>query len=94
MANAALLRHVDPGENLFPTRVVGRVDGSLPGAVRDLAVAVNGRIRATGRSFRLRGRRREFFSLMVPESALRRGANRLELIEVKPGGRLVSLLSI
>jgi hypothetical protein len=94
MANAALLRHVDPRQTLFPTRVVGRLEGSLPGAVRDLAVAVNGRIRATGRSFHLRGRRREFFSLMVPESALRRGANRLELIEVQPGGRLVSLLSI
>lgn len=94
LANAALLGHVDPRETLFPTRVVGRLEGSLPGATRDLAVAVNGRIRATGRSFRLRGRRREFFSLIVPESALRPGANRLELIEVQPGGRMASLLAI
>jgi Sulfatase len=94
LANAALLAHVDPRDTLLPTRVVGRVEGSRPGVTRDLAVAVNGRIRATGRSFRLRGRPREFFSLIVPESTLRRGANRLELIEVRPDGRLLSLLSI
>ena len=92
VANAALLGQVDPRDTLFPTRVVGRLEGAPPDATRDLAVAVNGRIRATGRSFRLRGRPREFFSLIVPESALRRGANRVELIEVRPGGRLVSLL--
>jgi hypothetical protein len=93
LANAALLRRVDPRQTLFPTRVVGRLEGAPRGATRDLAVAVNGRIRATGRSFRLRGRPREFFSLIVPESALRPGANRLELIEVRPDGRMVSLLS-
>jgi hypothetical protein len=47
-----------------------------------------------GRSFHLRGRRPEFFSLIVPEGALRRGANRLELLEVRPDGRMVSLLEV
>jgi sulfatase-like protein len=93
LANAGLLSRVDPGRRLLPTRVVGRLEGSPPGAVRDLAVALNGRIRAVGRSFHLRGRRPEFFSLVVPERALRRGANRLELLEVRPGGRLLSLLT-
>jgi hypothetical protein len=44
-----------------------------------------------GRSFDLRLKRREFFSLQVPESALRRGANRVELFEVRPDGSLVRL---
>jgi hypothetical protein len=92
LANAELLDHVDPRERIIPTRVVGRIEGSPRGTLRDLAVAVNGRVWAVGRSFRLRGRPREFFSLIVPERALRRGDNRLELLEVEPGGRLVSLL--
>jgi hypothetical protein len=57
-------------------------------------VAVNGRVWAVGRSFRLRGRPREFFSLVVPERALRNGDNRLELLEVEPDGSLVSLLEV
>jgi hypothetical protein len=92
LANAALLDHVDPRDPILPTRVAGRIEGGPPGAVRDLAVAVNGRIRAVGRSFHLRGRRPEFFSLIFPESALRRGANRLDLLEVRPAGELRSLL--
>ena len=94
LANAGLLADVRPSERILPTRVTGRLQGSPPGAARDLAVVVNGRIRAVGRSFHLRGRRPEFFSLMVPESALRRGRNRLELLEVQPDGGLVSLLEV
>jgi hypothetical protein len=57
-------------------------------------VAVNGRVRAVGRSFHLRGRRRELFSLIFPERALHRGDNRLQLLEVKPGGELVVLAEV
>jgi hypothetical protein len=91
LANAALAAHVDPAEEILPTRVTGRLAGGAAGAMRDLAVAVNGRIRAVGRSFHLRGRRAEFFSLMVPESSLRRGVNAIELLEVRPDGRLALL---
>jgi Sulfatase len=94
LANAELVNDVDPDGPILPTRVVGRIDGSPPGAVRDLAVAVNRRIWAVGRSFHLRGRTHEYFSLLVPERALRRGDNRLELLEVEPDGRLVSLLEV
>jgi hypothetical protein len=59
-----------------------------------LAVAVNGRVWAVGRSFHLRGRPKEFFSLVVPERALHRGDNQLQLLEVEPDGDLVSLLEI
>ena len=73
LANAGLLADVESSKQILPTRVTGRLEGGSPGALRQLAVAVNGRIRAVGRSFHLRGRRAEYFSLMVPETALRRG---------------------
>jgi hypothetical protein len=89
VANVALLRSVSEGESIHPTRVTGSLSGGAPGALRNLAVAVNGRLRATGRSFHLRGKPSEFFSLLVPEDSLQRGRNSLALFEVAPGGRLV-----
>jgi hypothetical protein len=94
LVNPGLLNRVDTRGPVVPTRVMGRIEGGRPGAERDLAVAVNGRVRAVGRSFHLRGRPREFFSLNLPETALHRGDNRLELLEVKPDGGLVSLAEI
>lgn len=91
VANAGLLRDVERSKQIQPTRVTGRLRGSPPGAMRDLAVAVNGRIQAVGRSFHLRGRRAEYFSLLVPETALLRGRNVVELLEVRPGGGLLRL---
>ena len=44
-----------------------------------------------GRSFYLRGDRREWFSLIVPEGSLRDGPNRVELLQVLSGGRLLRL---
>ncbi len=93
VANAGLLADVEPSKEILPTRVTGRLEGGPPGAMRDLAVAVNGRIRAVGRSFHLRGRGAEFFSLLVPESALRRGRNAVEVLEVRPDGRFAELAS-
>lgn len=91
LENAGLLARVDPAAQLLPTRVTGRLLDGDPQATRDLAVAVNGRIRAVGRSFHLRGRRAEFFSLLVPESALRPGRNDVRLLEVGAGGELEPL---
>jgi hypothetical protein len=79
---------------MVPTRVMGRIEGSPPGEERDLAVAVNGRVWAVGRSFHLRGRPLELFSLIFPERALRRGDNQVQLLEVEPDGALVSLAEI
>jgi Sulfatase len=94
VANAGLVRHVTFSGELLPTRVTGTLGRGRPGTLRDLAVAVNGRIRAVGRSFRLRFRRAEFFSLLVPEDSLRPGRNVVELFEVAPGGRLEPLIRI
>ena len=79
------------GDPVFPTRVTGALRGVPLAEHRDLAVAVNGRIRAVGRSFDLWLRGREYFSMMVPETSLHAGRNRLEVFEVRAGGALVPL---
>ena len=89
--NARLLRRVDLADQIRPTRVTGPLFGSPPRSTRDVAVAVNGRIRATTHTFRLQKHRPEFFSLIVPESALRPGRNRVEVFEVRADGRLALL---
>jgi hypothetical protein len=86
--NADLLAGVAQSRPVLPTRVTGRLKGGAAGEMRDVAVAVNGRIRAVGRTFHLSDRPAEFFSLMVPESALRRGRNVVQVLEVRPGGGL------
>jgi hypothetical protein len=92
VANSRLLRDVRASSPIVPTRITGRLAGRAHAGLRDLAVAVNGRIRAVGRSFRLGRRRAEYFSFVVPESALRPGRNRAEVFEVRDGGRrLISL---
>jgi hypothetical protein len=75
-------RHVDPHSDFVPAHLVGRIRSGTPGGGRVLALAVNGRIAATGRTFTLEGSRAEQFSLLIPERALRPGANRLELLLV------------
>jgi hypothetical protein len=85
---APLFAKVSRRDRLFPTLVMGPLEGVPPGEHLDLALAVNGRLHATGRSFDFARTRLEYYSLMVPESALRSGANRLELLEIRPGGGL------
>jgi hypothetical protein len=89
VANADLLKRVDPSQRLFPTRVTGRLNTPPGGELHDMAVAVNGRIEAVGRSFHLHGRRPEYFSFMVPEDSLRPGTNRVQVFAVLPGGALL-----
>jgi hypothetical protein len=91
VANAGLLRRVSPDDEIIPTRVTGTVLGGAPTGLRDVAVAVDGTLWATGRSFRLRGRPHEYYSLLLPEESLRPGRNRIELFEVRPDGRLATL---
>jgi hypothetical protein len=88
VANAALVRDVRPHDSLLPTRVTGPLRGVPFGEHRDVAVSVNGRIQATGRSFDLWWKGREYYSVMVPESSLRAGRNDVEVFEVLRGGAL------
>jgi hypothetical protein len=79
------------GSGVVPTQIAGDLSGGAPDAGRELAVAVNGRIEAVGRSFYLSGDPTEHFAFNVPESALREGRNMVEVFEVVAGERLQAL---
>jgi len=87
LAQPALFADVKPASGVVPTQIAGDLSGGSTAAKRDLAVAVNGRIEAVGRSFYLQGDLTEHFALMVPESSLHQGRNTIELYEVA-GGQL------
>ena len=76
---------------VVPCQIAGRIHGSGAQDERDLAIAVNGRIEAVGRSFHLKGERVESYSVMVPEDALRDGSNTVEVLEVTDEGAMVLL---
>jgi len=76
----------------MPTQLAGTIRGGRPGARRDLAVAVNGRVEGVGRTWRLTGQRPERFALNLPEAALHPGRNEVVLLEVQAGGRSVRVL--
>ena len=82
-AEAERWRTVRPRGKVVPVQAAGWIFGGVPDATREVAVTVNGRIQATGRTFRLRGPdSRETFSMILPERSLRRGRNEVELLEV------------
>jgi hypothetical protein len=78
-------RAVRPGAALLPAMVAGTVRGVR--ADTPLAVAIDGRIRATTRVFPARGGRGQF-STLVPAAALAPGAHEVEVYAVAPGDRL------
>jgi len=88
VTGAARLRDVDPASGLIPTQIVGDLAGGRRGEKRAVAVAVNGRIQAVGRTWYLKGSRTEHFAVNVPESAIRAGRNRIEVFEVDRNGGL------
>jgi hypothetical protein len=79
------------GSGMVPCQIAGRIRGSGPRRERTVAVAVNGRIEAVGRSFHLRGQRVESYSVMVPEGSLREGRNEIEVLEVPDRGPMALL---
>ena len=80
------LRAVRRRSGLMPAQVAGTIRGGRER--RSLALAVNGRVEVTGRSWHLRGSRTERFALNLPEAVLREGRNDVRLLEVVPGGSL------
>jgi hypothetical protein len=82
LTNAGDYDEVDPESAYVPTHVVARVNGP-DRHPRDIAVAVNGTIRAVGNTFTLAiGDEGELVSVIVPESAFREGRNRVEVLQV------------
>ena len=80
-------RTMNPASRYRPSNVIGWVTGGSPGN-RALAVAVNGRIAATGWSFRDMGSTGLNVSVLLPEDAFRPGANDLRVYEVVDGESL------
>ncbi len=83
--------NVRRARGVVPCQVAGRIHGSGSQRERAIAVAVNGRIEAVGRSFHLRGEEVESYSVMVPEESLREGRNRVEVLEVSDDGAMAVL---
>jgi hypothetical protein len=74
------LANVQPASGFIPAHITGRVtDGRIADGT-ELAVAVNGRIRALTRCVVERGQQR--FGALVPESAFRPGANEVDVFLV------------
>ena len=59
-----------------------------------MAVAVNGRIAATTRTYRGHDGETEVAAIVDPDRALRRGANRVEMFAVERDGATVELRPI
>jgi hypothetical protein len=72
----------DPESAFAPVRIYGRIHGA-PGA-QDIAVAVNGRIVATARSFEFNGE--TLVSALAPEDAFRLGENSVRVYAVDGAG--------
>jgi hypothetical protein len=73
---SSLYGRVNHASGVLPVYVTGRLSGIGPGT--PLAVAVNGRIRATAEAYG--GGRR--YSALVPPAALHRGRNRVEVFQI------------
>jgi Sulfatase len=87
IVKAGMFATVRRASGVVPAQIAGHIEGGS-GDPRDLAVAVNGRIEAVGRSFRLAGDPTEHFAFMVPEDSLLEGRNTVEVLEVESGERL------
>jgi hypothetical protein len=77
---------VDLGEEELPAFVAGRLEGVAAGT--PLAIALNGRVAATGRAFVHEGDVR--YGAVVPPGALRRGSNPVGIYEIR-GSSLIPL---
>jgi hypothetical protein len=90
LEQAAELRSVDLDSEELPARLTGAISGEGTFG-RSLAVTLAGRVAAVARSYSSGGEER--FSVLVPEAALREGANEVGLFWVRPGPVLVPLLA-
>ncbi len=90
------LRNVNLSKQFLPSWAVGALRGrdAGPATRRDVALAVNGTIRAVGRTTHLDGVKAfsdEYFSLIVDERHLRAGRNSMQLYEVTRSGSNLAL---
>src|SRR6185503_555690 len=77
------LDDVDPASRFVPGQITGTIPRGRPGGGRAVALALNGKIAATGRTFSLDDSPRvEHFELIVPESSFHSGANEAQLFQL------------
>jgi hypothetical protein len=79
----AAFAHVDARSGVLPVYVTGYFDAAGDAGI-PLAIAVNGRIRATARSYWVGEMAR--FSALISPGSLRRGRNLVEVFAVTPAG--------
>jgi hypothetical protein len=86
LADPQLFRAVRFSSSVSPAHIVGTLEGA--GAGRDVALAVNGRLVVTARTFSFRGSAR--FEALAPERVFRPGANDVDVYLVSErSGRIV-----
>jgi hypothetical protein len=66
-----------------PPRGAAPIPDGTRGGGRTVAVAVNGRVVATGVTFTLEGADEEQYSVIAPERAFKAGRNRIQLLLVE-----------
>jgi len=76
------LARVDPTSGFVPGEITGDLPNGRPGGGRAIALALNGTIVATGRTFSMAGSLTESFEMIVPEAAFRRGAMKARVFEI------------
>lgn len=73
---------------LLPVFVIARLVGRPITRGVAFAVAVDGRIAATGRTARIAGSRRTWAAAIVPPASLRAGVNHVAIVLIGRHGRL------
>ena len=86
-----LLDAVDRSSELMPSYLTGNIRGGT-GTERELAVAVNGVVEATTRSYEDEGEER--FAAFVPEDVLRSGHNDVRVFAIRGEGAAVVLAEL
>ena len=86
-----VLADYDPEGQLSPAWITGRVSGVDSGT--DLAVAVNGSVVATTKTYKARGGETRL-AVFVPESSLVAGENEVEILVVGADGALARIASV
>ncbi|MGE4607803.1 MAG: sulfatase-like hydrolase/transferase [Myxococcota bacterium] len=90
LIDASAYEAVDPGSPFVPAHVTGEILFAGEPEQRDLAVAINGVIRATTRTYGARSGRARFTAMVAPD-AFRAGANVVEIFVIRERAGRIAL---
>ena len=83
--NEYLFRNVDINGKFLPAHIEGAIQGDFTELPAELAIAINGNIRAVSRTYGNEQRSRDF-SAMINEEFFQNGANKIEIFMVQNEG--------